>query len=211
MDDVKSYLTDLDDAILRGSDESRARALWHATDMLIAGRYSDEEISTFGEIIGRLADEIEITARAELASRLARFSRSPVHVVQKLAFDDVIAVAGPVLRESEQLDTATLVENASTMSQQHLLAISERKSLDEAVTDVLVTRGNAGVVNTVVKNTGARLSDFGFLHMVKRAEGDLILPKISGYVMTSRGSCSSSSSPRLPTTSRNVWSKSART
>jgi hypothetical protein len=180
MDDVKSYLTDLDDAILRGTDESRSRALWHATDMLIAGRYSDEEISTFGEIIGRLADEIEITARAELASRLARFNRSPVNVIRKLAFDDVIAVAGPVLRESEQLDTETLVENASTKSQQHLLAISERKSLDEAVTDVLVTRGNAGIVNTVVKNTGARFSDFGFLHMVKRAEGDSILAENLG-------------------------------
>ncbi len=73
MDDVKSYLRELDDAILRGTDESRTRALWHATDVLIAGRYSTEEVSTFGEIIGRLADEIEITARAELSNRLARF------------------------------------------------------------------------------------------------------------------------------------------
>jgi hypothetical protein len=180
MDDVKSYLTDLDDAILRGTDESRTRALWHATDMLIAGRYSDEEVATFGEIIGRLADEIEITARAELSSRLARFDRSPLNVIRKLAFDDEIAVAGPVLRESEQLDSETLVENASTKSQQHLFAISERKSLDEAVTDVLVTRGNARVVSNVVKNSGARFSDFGFLHMVKRAEGDSILAENLG-------------------------------
>ena len=180
MNDVKSYLTDLDDAILRGTDESRTRALWHATDMLIAGRYSSEEVSTFGAIIGRLADEIEITARAELSSRLARFNRAPVNVIHKLAFDDEIEVAGPVLRESEQLDSEILVTNASTKSQQHLLAISERKSLDEAVTDVLVARGNAGVVNNVVNNSGARFSDFGFLHMVKRAEGDSILAENLG-------------------------------
>src|ERR1700761_2699449 len=180
MEDVKSYLRDRDDAILRGTEESRTRALWHATDMLIAGRYSSEEVATFGDIIGRLADEIEITARAELASRLARFNRSPVNVIQKLAFDDDITVAGPVLRESEQLDSETLVTNASTKSQQHLLAIAVRKSLDEDVTDVLVTRGNSGVVNTVVTNSGARFSDFGFLHMVKRAEGDSILAENLG-------------------------------
>ena len=32
---------------------------------------------TFGEVIGRLADEIEVAARAQLAKRLARFDRSP--------------------------------------------------------------------------------------------------------------------------------------
>ena len=176
----ESFLRDLDDAILRGTAESRKRALRHATDLLIAGRYSLDEISTFGEIIGRLADEIEITARAELASRLARFEQAPVNILHQLAFDDSIEVAGPVLRESEQLDSETLVANASTKGQPHLLAIAERKSLDESVTDVLVARGNAGVVNTVASNSGAHFSDFGFLHMVKRAEGDSILAENLG-------------------------------
>jgi uncharacterized protein (DUF2336 family) len=61
-----------------------------------------------------------------------------------------------------------------------MLAISERKSIDESVTDVLVTRGNQEVVNSVVRNNGARLSDFGFLHMIKRAEGDSILAEQLG-------------------------------
>src|ERR1700732_3176159 len=101
MNAVKSFLRDLDDAVLRGTAESRLRALWHTTDLLIAGRYSDDEIWTFGEVIGRLADEIEVAARAELAKRLARFSKAPVNIIHKLAFDDEIAVAGPVLQESE--------------------------------------------------------------------------------------------------------------
>ena len=53
-----------------------------------------------------------------------------------------------------------------------MLAISERKTIEEAVTDVLVTRGNWDVVNSVANNDGARLSDFGFLRMIQRAEGD---------------------------------------
>jgi len=180
MNEVKSFLRDLDEAISRGTAESRTRALWHATDLLIAGRYSDDEIQTFGEVIGRLADEIEIAARAQLAKRMARFKSAPINVIQKLAFDDSIDVAGPVLRESERLDDDTLVTTAKTKSQPHLLAISERKSLGEAVTDVLVTRGNWDVVNSVANNKGARFSDFGFLHMIKRAEGDSILAEQLG-------------------------------
>jgi len=180
MNEVKSFLRDLDEAISRGTAESRTRALWHATDLLIAGRYSDDEIQTFGEVIGRLADEIEVAARAQLAKRMARFSGAPINIIQKLAFDDSIDVAGPVLRESERLDDDTLVATAKTKGQPHLVAISERKSLGEAVTDVLVARGNWDVVNTVANNKGARFSDFGFLHMIKRAEGDSILAEQLG-------------------------------
>jgi uncharacterized protein (DUF2336 family) len=180
MAEAKSFLRDLDDAVLRGTAESRARALWHTTDLLIAGRYSDDEIWTFGEVIGRLADEIEVAARAQLARRLAGFDNAPVNIIHKLAFDDSIDVAGPILRESGRLESYALVANVCTKSQSHMLAISKRKSLEEIVTDVLVTRGDQDVVNSVATNTGARFSDFGFLHMIKRAEGDSILAEQLG-------------------------------
>src|SRR5215475_2663605 len=177
---VKSYLQDLDDAISRGSDESRKRALWHATDVLIAGRYSDEEIFTFGKVIGRLADEIEVEVRAQLSERLSSFDQAPIDVVHKLAFDDAIAVARPMLQNSSQLDDATLIANARSKSQAHMLAISKRSSLGETVTDVLVARGNRAVVNAVAGNSGARFSGSSLLHMVKRAEGDSILAERLG-------------------------------
>ena len=180
MSEVKSFLRDLDDAVLRGTAESRLRALWHTTDLLMAGRYSDDEIWTFGEVIGRLADEIEVAARAQLARRLACFDGAPINIIHKLAFDDSIDVAGPILRESERLEAYALVANVCTKSQPHLLAISQRRSIEEIVTDVLVTRGDRDVVNSVANNTGARFSDFGFLHMIQRAEGDSILAEQLG-------------------------------
>jgi len=180
MSEISSFLRDLDEAVSRGTPESRKRALWHTTDLMIAGRYSDDEIWTFGEVIGRLADEIEVATRAQLAKRLAQFDQAPVNIIHKLAFDDEIEVAGPVLRESERLEPYALVANVCTKSQTHMLAISERKSIDESVTDVLVTRGNQEVVSSVVRNNGARLSDFGFLHMITRAEGDSILAEQLG-------------------------------
>jgi uncharacterized protein (DUF2336 family) len=180
MGEVKSFLRDLDEAVSRGTPESRARALWHTTDLMVGGRYSDDEIWTFGEVIGRLADEIEITARAQLAKRLARFEDAPVNIIHKLAFDDSIEVAGPILQGSDRLEPYALVANVCTKSQSHLLAISKRETLEESVTDVLVTRGNEEVVKSVATNNGAHFSDFGFLHMVQRAEGDSILAEHLG-------------------------------
>src|SRR6266478_9768439 len=180
MNDAKTFLQDLDDAVSRGTAESCLNAVRHATNLLIAGRYSDDETCTFGEVIGRLADEIEVAARAELATRLAQINHAPINIIHKLAFDDSIDVAGPVLRNSERLDANTLVANAQTKSQPHLLAISKRKSLEHSVTDVLVTRGNREVVNSVANNAGARFSGSGFLHLIKRAEGDSILAEQLG-------------------------------
>jgi len=180
MIETGSFLRELENAVSRGSAESRLRALWHATDCLIAGRYTDDEIWVFGEVIGRLADGIELAARAQLSKRLAQTDNASINIVKKFAFDDSIDVAGPMLQHSARLDTKALVLNIRSKSQSHLLAISKRSSLATAVTDELVTRGNREVVNSVATNNGARFSDFGFLHMIKRSETDSILAEQLG-------------------------------
>src|SRR3984957_20872071 len=97
MTESKSFLAELEDAVSRGTAESCLQALWHATDILIAGRYSEEQIWTFGEIIGRLAEDIEIAARVRLANKLAPSKNAPVNVIKGLASDDSTDVAGPGL------------------------------------------------------------------------------------------------------------------
>jgi uncharacterized protein (DUF2336 family) len=180
MIETGSFLRELEEAVSRGSADSRLQALWHATDFLIAGRYTDDEIWVFGEVIGRLADGIELAARAQLSERLVRTDNASINIVKKLAFDDSIDVAGPMLQHSGRLDAKTLISNIRTKSQSHLLAISKRSSLATVVTDELVTRGNREVVNSVATNNGARFSDFGFLHMIKRSETDSILAEQLG-------------------------------
>jgi len=175
-----SFLQELEEAVARGSAENRLRALWHATDLLIAGRYTEDEIWIFGEVIGRLADGIEAAARAQLSKRLVRTDNASINIVKKLAFDNSIDVAGPMLQHCARLDAKTLVSNIRTKSQSHLLAISKRSALPVVVTDELVTRGNLEVVNSVAMNNGACFSDFGFLHMIKRSEADSILAEQLG-------------------------------
>lgn len=180
MVEQSSFLVDLEDAVSRGTAESCLRALWHATDVLIDGSYSEEQIWTFGEIIGRLAADIEVSARARLSNKLAASRNAPLQVVKALAFDDSIDVAGPVLRESERLEMDSLVACARKKGQAHLLAISQRKSVSERVTDILVVRGSAEVVTSAARNGGARFSDTGFLHLVRRSERDSILAESVG-------------------------------
>jgi hypothetical protein len=97
---------------------------------------------------------------------------APPKLVRSLAFDDEIEVAGPVLVRSEQLSDDDLVENATTKSQEHLLAIAQRLKLSEAVTDVLVDRGDDRVVHKVVRNKGARFSLAGYGKLTSRARYD---------------------------------------
>ena len=180
MADTASLLIELEEAVAKGNPESCLRALWHATDVLIAGTYSEDQIWTFGEIIGRLAQEIETTARARLAGKLASSTNAPYQLARKFASDDRIEVARPILKRSERLDTETLIACARTKSQQHLLAISKRRSVPESVTDVLVVRGSNEVVSSVAANSGANFSSSGFLHLVRRSEGDSILAESRG-------------------------------
>lgn len=180
MTKANPLLEGLDEAVSRGTPESRERALWHATDLMTAGHFSEDEIETFGAVIGRLAGEIEVAARAQLAKRLAHFDDAPVNILHKLAFDDSIDVAGPVLRESERLEPYAMVANACLKSQSHLLAISKRETLVEMVTDVLVTHGDQEVMTSVASNNGARFSETGFQHLIEHAEDDSVLAEKLG-------------------------------
>jgi uncharacterized protein (DUF2336 family) len=180
MAEARSLLAELDEAVVRGSPEKKEKALRYAADVLTVGRFAEDEIWVFGEVIGRLADAIEVEARSRLAEQLAHIAQAPANIVVKLAFDDAIGVAGPVLRHSERLDPRALIENIRTKSQQHMLAISQRKSLPIVVTDELIRYGNREVITSVASNRGASFSDAGFLQMIQRAENDGILAERLG-------------------------------
>lgn len=169
-----SFISELEHAIANGSAERRSQILQRITDLFVLGsaRFSDDDIALFDDVIGRLAAKIEQSAQVLLATRLAPIANSPPKTIRTLAFNDAIEVAGPVLSQSGRLDDATLVELASQKGQGHLLAMTRRPSLSEAVTTVLVKRGDRDVVIGVIGNKGARFSDVGFAMLVQRSEND---------------------------------------
>jgi uncharacterized protein (DUF2336 family) len=170
----ENLLDELQSALSHGTVARRVEALRRVTDLFInnAVDYSDEHTKVFDDVFQCLIVQIESSARALLAERLAPIGAAPPQIIRTLALDDFIEVAGPVLSKSERLDETTLIEIARSKGQAHLKAISLRRVLSEALTDVLVTRGDEDVVQSTVKNRGAQLSEGSLTDLVARAERD---------------------------------------
>ena len=173
----RSLIAEIEDTFACGSAEKQVEILRRVTDLFLAGvkTYSDEQIDLFDGVIARLAERIETKARAELANRLAPVENAPANTMRRLARDESIEVAGPVLTQSTRLTDEDLLAIAAADSQERLLAISKRAALSENVSDVLVTRGNRDVVLSVTQNEGARFSDSGYGMLVDRSIDDEVL------------------------------------
>src|ERR1700686_4920759 len=174
MSAAPSLIPELEDIVQHGSPRRRAQALRRITTLFLDGAslFNEDHVRLFDDVFNRLIDEIESKARAELSHRLAPLSNAPGELISRLARDDDISVAGPILRQSRRLAEVDLMEIAETKSQAHLLAISSRAGIAETVTNVLVRRGDRAVAHSVAENRGALLSDDSFTVLVARSEGD---------------------------------------
>jgi uncharacterized protein (DUF2336 family) len=170
----ENLLDELQATLAHGTVARRVETLRRVTDLFLGGAvdYSGQQIELFDDVFQCLMVHIETSARQLLSNRLAPVDNAPPQTIRVLAFDDVIEVAGPVLSQSNRLDDEALIETARNKSQAHLMAISTRKTLSGAVTDVLVLRGNDAVVQSTVNNPGAEFTERGFTRLVNRAEGD---------------------------------------
>jgi len=154
-----SLIPELEEVVQHGSRQKRVETLQRITALFLDGArsYNDQHVGLFDDVFGILIEEIEAKARAELANRLAPVGNAPVNVLRRLAQDDDIAVAGPVLKLASRLPEDDLVGVARTKSQAHLQAISACPTLSEAVTDELVRRGDREVALRIADNRGARI------------------------------------------------------
>ncbi|MBI5261674.1 MAG: DUF2336 domain-containing protein [Bradyrhizobium sp.] len=182
MEHSASLIAELEEAVRHGSSDRRISTLRKVTDLFLYSgeRLSDEQVKVFDDVLCHLTARVESRVKAELGSRLAPLDYSPEGVIERLARDNEIAVAGSVLERSSRLATHTLVEIAMTKGQDHLLAISGRANLPEAVTDVLVERGERKVIRKLAGNDSARFSETGYGGLVARAESDDELTEVLG-------------------------------
>jgi uncharacterized protein (DUF2336 family) len=176
-----SLLPELEEVVQHGSAEKRAETLRRITTLFLDGAasFSNDHVALFDDVIGCLIEEIEAKALAELARRLAPVPNAPEAVVRTLAKNDDIAVAGPVLQKAK-LGEPELKIIAETKSQAHLLALSTRKGVSEALADIIVSRGDRTVARSIATNRDAQLSDNAFSTLVKRAEQDGVLAEKVG-------------------------------
>lgn len=179
----QSIVDEVEQAIHLGSAEKSLETVKRVTELFLAsaGSFNSEQIELFDSVLERLIKTIEIRAIADVSARialaetslqLAGIAQAPPTVIRRLARNNEITVASPVLTESSRLSAEDLVEIAETKSEQHLLAISGRWWLTEIVTDALLARHYPSVSRRLVKNPGARVSASGFAIVVAQAESD---------------------------------------
>jgi uncharacterized protein (DUF2336 family) len=169
-----ALIAELDGAVNGGSPERRVQLLRQVTDLFLsdADRLNETQIGVFDDVLVRLIERVEARTLAQLSGTLSEVDMAPREVVRQLAFHEDASVASPVLAKSNRLSEEDLVEIANTRGQQHLLALSGRKALNEALTDVLIRRGDSVVSNALAENSGARFSEKGYARLVRSAELD---------------------------------------
>jgi uncharacterized protein (DUF2336 family) len=152
------------------SSERRRELMRGVTDLFFATEApAAGEMALFDDVLDKLAGEMEVAVRAELAERMAEAKAPPRGLVRRLASDESIDVARPVLEASSVLTDDDLLIVARTRGQDHLRAISQRPSISTVVTDAIVERGDDATLNVLLRNEGAELSREGAEAAVDRA------------------------------------------
>lgn len=167
----------LEEIVRNGNPERRAEAARRIAEMFLqhAAHLRSKHVDLFDGILIDLVPHTELIARAELAERLSLVANAPRVLVGRLARENEILVAGPILRRSTVLDEEVLLEIARVKGQGHLLAMSERPTLSPDLTDVIVERGDREVVRRTAGNAGAEFSESGYAELIKRANQDGVL------------------------------------
>lgn len=172
-----SLIPGLDDIVKRGDPRRRGEIARAISELFFqdSANLRPELIDLFDNLLIDLVPHAELASRADLAERFSHLNNAPPHLINQLARENEIMVAGPVLRRSPVLDDTALVEIARLKGQGHLLAMTERPTLSPAITDVLVERGDRDVVRRAAGNAGAAFTPGSYSEMIKRAARDGVL------------------------------------
>jgi hypothetical protein len=171
---TSDLFTELDGTVKDRLPQRDAQILRQVTELFLSNVESlrESQIGAFDSLLVPLIERLETRALVHLSEALSTLDRAPCETIRKLAFHDDPLVAASVLQNSNRLSENDLVEIAKIRSQQHLLAICSRKTLNEALTDTLMRLGDVSVSNALAQNAGAQFSECGYATLVGRAERD---------------------------------------
>jgi len=170
---ARSRLLDLIDLAKENSSAKRRELLREMTDLFFSAHapQSEPEIQLFDTVLCQLSTEMEAAVRAELGRRFAPEPSAPRGLVRRLAADE-IAVSEPILTTSRVLSEQDLLDVVRTQGQDHLRAVSRREEVSEAISDVIVERGDDRTLGVLLGNEGAKLSREASETAVTRAQAN---------------------------------------
>jgi uncharacterized protein (DUF2336 family) len=152
------------------SSEKRRELLNDVTDLFFTSQNdrSDLESNMFGELMAKVAYELDVEVRKDLSARFTD-GTAPRRLAVALANDAEISVAAPILRNSASLTQEDLIAVVENKGDAHRMWVTKRHDVTEALSAALVTHGDDKVVASLIKNETAQVSDDTFDQIVDRA------------------------------------------
>ncbi|MGY4486217.1 uncharacterized protein (DUF2336 family) [Bradyrhizobium sp. LM3.2] len=150
-------IVELDATIAGSSSERCVRMLRRIVELLVAenSRLQEPHVGLLDDVLVRLIARIAPATLVELSTALADLRAAPRTTLRRLASCADAAIAVPVLRQSPALSPRDLMEIAASSSESHLLAIADRREIENALTDVLLQRGSSKVCLALIGNPAA--------------------------------------------------------
>ena len=136
-----------------------------------AEEFTSTQVALAEQIFRLLLKHAEVEVRTALAENLMNSRTVPHDVVIALA-NDIKDVALPVLEFSEVLNDADLIRIIESTREVALqLAVTRRSKLSEPVSSALVATHNEQVVESLIKNDGAAISEPSYMTIINEYRG----------------------------------------
>ena len=148
-----------EEAAPKGGFRARHALLKRLADVvsLPTSRINAFERSVTGDLLVEMLRLASHEDRRRVASRLAPLAELPNALVRMLLRDEP-DIAGLLLEQCASLTDADLVACARDATAEHRFLMASRRGLSEVVTETLMSFGESHVIEAVLRNTSARLS-----------------------------------------------------
>lgn len=132
---------------------------------LPASRINAFERAVVGDLLVEMLRLAVPNERRRVAARLAPLAELPNSLARMLLRDDP-EIAGLLIEQCASLTDADLVACARDAGIEHRFLIATRRGISEVVTEALIQAGEERVIEAVMRNTTARLSQIGIEQIV---------------------------------------------
>ena len=158
--------------LVRGdSPEARSNAAHKICRRIDTMEMSEGDKESARQVLDLMCNDTAVLVRRALAVTLRNSPKLPRDIALKLA-RDVDAIAVPVLKNSPGITDEDLVEIVLAGAAEKQVAIAQRASLGEGLTEVIALYAAKPAVEACTLNEGATFSDDAFAGLLKRFAND---------------------------------------
>ena len=171
MSEFTLTLEDVQRLTAERSPEARAETATKVAAYFSKGELSKNERQLAEQIFRLMARDAELRVREALAANLQDCPAVPRDVAFSLAHD-VDSIAIPIILFSQSLTDADLIAIVKSQTLEKQVAVAQRETVSDLVSQALVETGEREVVAALIENPGADIAEPSMLAIIDQFGGD---------------------------------------